>query len=83
MKMDTISQPGQLMFEGGQRYELRATLAYDRKEPYEVRLLFPLTLFVGAGARVPGLGSPVVPVWLFAPCSSHGLGGVAAGIAGA
>lgn len=42
VKMDTISQPaGQLMFEGGQRYELRATLAYDRKEPYEVRLLFP------------------------------------------
>jgi hypothetical protein len=40
--MDTISQPaGQLMFEGGQRYELHATLAYDRKEPYEVRLLFP------------------------------------------
>jgi hypothetical protein len=30
-----------LMFEGGRRYELRATLAYDRKEPYEVRLLFP------------------------------------------
>ena len=44
---------------------------------------YPLTLFVGAGATVPGLGSPVVPVWLFAPCSSHGLGGVAAGIAGA
>jgi len=40
--MDTISQlAGLLMFEGGQRYELRATLAYDRKEPYEVRLLFP------------------------------------------
>jgi hypothetical protein len=31
-----------LMFEGGRRYELRATLACDRKEPYEVRLLFPL-----------------------------------------
>jgi hypothetical protein len=28
-------------------------------------------------------GSPAVPVWLFAPCSSHGLGGVAAGTAGA
>jgi Putative restriction endonuclease len=28
-------------------------------------------------------GSPVVPVWLFAPCSSHGLGGVAAGTTGA
>jgi hypothetical protein len=33
-----------LMFEGGRRYELRATLAYDRKEPYEVRLLFPRAL---------------------------------------
>ena len=28
-------------------------------------------------------GSPAVPVWLFAPCSNHGLGGVAAGTAGA
>lgn len=42
MKMDTVSQPTALvMSEGGQRYELHATLAYDRKEPYEVRLLFP------------------------------------------
>jgi hypothetical protein len=40
--LDTVSQPaGLVMFEGGQRYELRATLAYDRKEPYQVRLLFP------------------------------------------
>jgi hypothetical protein len=40
--MDTVSQPaGLVMFEGGNTYELRATLAYDRKEPYEVRLLFP------------------------------------------
>ena len=40
--MDTISQPvGLMMFEGGRRYPLRATLAYDRKEPDEVRLLFP------------------------------------------
>ncbi len=43
----------------------------------------PLTLFVGAGQRLGVYGSPVVPVWLFAPCSSHGLGGVAAGTAGA
>jgi hypothetical protein len=28
------------MFEGAQRFPLRATLAYDRNEPYEVRLLF-------------------------------------------
>ena len=47
MKMDTISQPVVLRwFPGGQQYEqaLRATLAYDRKEPYEARVLFPVGL---------------------------------------
>jgi hypothetical protein len=40
--MDSVSQlVGLVMFEGRQRFPLRATLAYDRKEPYEVRLLFP------------------------------------------
>lgn len=43
--MDTVSQPaGLVMSEGGRRYLLRATLAYDTKEPYEVRLLFPTGL---------------------------------------
>jgi Streptomyces sporulation and cell division protein, SsgA len=42
VKMDSVSQlVGLVMFEGGQRFPLRATLAYDREEPYEVRLLFP------------------------------------------
>jgi Streptomyces sporulation and cell division protein, SsgA len=47
VNMDTVSQPVSLrMFTGGQRHEqaLNATLAYDRKEPYEARLLFPLGL---------------------------------------
>jgi hypothetical protein len=43
----------------------------------------PLTLFVEAETGSLAPGSPVTPVWLFAPCSSHGLGGVAAGVAGA
>ena len=43
----------------------------------------PPYLFGGAGQQFRCLGSPAVPVWLFAPCSSHGLGGVAAGTAGA
>jgi hypothetical protein len=41
--MDTVSQPvGLRMSRDGQRYEhaLRATLAYDRREPYEARVLF-------------------------------------------
>lgn len=45
--MDTVSQPVVLrMFKEGQRYEhvLRATLAYDRNEPYEARVLFPADL---------------------------------------
>jgi len=43
--MDTVSQlVGLVMFEGAQRYPLRATLAYDRNEPHEVRLLFPAGL---------------------------------------
>jgi Streptomyces sporulation and cell division protein, SsgA len=42
MKMDAVSQPvGLVMFERGQRFPLHASLAYDRKEPYEVRILFP------------------------------------------
>ena len=47
MKMDTVSQQvGLRMFIGRQRYEhpLNATLAYDRKEPYEVRVVFPAGL---------------------------------------
>lgn len=41
MKMDTISMPVALVIcERGQRRELRATLAYDRREPHEVRILF-------------------------------------------
>jgi hypothetical protein len=43
--MDSVSQlVGLVMFEGGQRFPLRATLAYDGKEPYEVRLRFPAGL---------------------------------------
>ena len=42
MKIDTVSQPvGLLRFEGGWRCAARATLAYDRREPYEVRVMFP------------------------------------------
>ena len=43
----------------------------------------PLPCSWAPGLRSWPHGSPAVPVWLFAPCSSHGLGGVAAGIAGA
>jgi hypothetical protein len=42
--MDTVSGPVSLrMFTDGQQHgrALLATLAYDRKEPYEVRVLFP------------------------------------------
>jgi hypothetical protein len=40
--MDTITQPvGLLRFEGGWRCAAQATLAYDRNEPYEVRVMFP------------------------------------------
>jgi hypothetical protein len=42
VKVDTVSQPvGLLLFAGERVYELRATLAYDAKEPFEVRVLFP------------------------------------------
>lgn len=41
MNTDTVSQPvGLVMFEGGQQFPLHATLAYDPKEPYEVRVVF-------------------------------------------
>jgi two-component system OmpR family sensor kinase len=44
----------------------------------------PLTFFTEPGQlRFSGLGSPAVPVWLIAPCSLYGLGGVAPGAAGA
>jgi hypothetical protein len=47
-------------------------------------LLLSLTFFTEPGQlRFSGLGSPAVPVWLIAPCSFHGLGGVAAGMVGA
>jgi hypothetical protein len=41
--MDSVSQPvGLVMFERGQRFPgLTATLAYDRKEPHAVQILFP------------------------------------------
>jgi hypothetical protein len=39
--MDTVSQwVGLVMFEGGQQFHLRATLAYDKNEPYEVWVRF-------------------------------------------
>lgn len=43
----------------------------------------PLPSSLCPGKRGPGSGSPAVPVWLFAPCSWYGLGGVAPGAAGA
>jgi hypothetical protein len=40
--MDTVTQPvGLLRFEDGWRCAVRAVLAYNRNEPYEVRVLFP------------------------------------------
>lgn len=75
MKMDTVSQPvGLRMFKEGQRYEhvLRATLAYDRKEPYEVRVLFPqglehLDLVLARDLLASGLTGPAsfgcIKVW--------------------
>src|SRR5262249_42432806 len=45
--------------------------------------LSPPYLVHGCREGFLGPGSPVVPVWLFAPCRCHGLGGVAAGTAGA
>src|ERR1039457_1273191 len=43
----------------------------------------PLPCSSGPGKHDLGLGSPAVPVWLIAPCSRYGLGGVAAGTVGA
>jgi len=43
----------------------------------------PLPSWVCPGNYGPGVGSPAVPVWLIAPCSCYGLGGVAPGTAGA
>jgi hypothetical protein len=43
----------------------------------------PLPSSLRPGRYGLGLGSPAVPVWLIAPCSRDGLGGVAAGTAGA
>jgi hypothetical protein len=73
--MDTVSLPvWLLMSTDGQQYEqtLRATLAYDRKEPYEVRVLFPpglehLDLVLARDLLASGLTGPVtfggVRVW--------------------
>lgn len=73
MKMDTVSLlVGLRMFEGAQRYDLRATLAYDRKEPYEVRVLFPqglehMDLVLARDLLAWGLTSPAtfggIQVW--------------------
>jgi Streptomyces sporulation and cell division protein, SsgA len=75
VKMDTVSQPiGLRRFTDGQRYEhlLRATLAYDRKEPYEVRVLFPqglehMDLVLARDLLAGGLTGPVtfggIGVW--------------------
>jgi len=43
----------------------------------------PLPSSLSPGNYGSGLGSPAVPVWLIAPCSSYGLGGVAPGTVGA
>ena len=42
----------------------------------------PLPSSVGPG-KIRALGSPAAPVWLSAPCSRYGLGGVAPGAVGA
>ena len=39
----------------------------------------PLPSSLSPGNYGSGLGSPAVPVWLIAPCSWYGLGGVAPG----
>jgi hypothetical protein len=73
MKTDTFSVPADVvMFEGGQRCELRATFCYDRNEPHEVQILFPpgsehldlifaRELLVGTAIRPAGDGA--VRVW--------------------
>jgi hypothetical protein len=73
--MDTVSQPISLrMSTDGQQYEreLGARLAYDRKEPYEVRVLFPeglehLDLVLARDLLASGLTGPAtfggVRVW--------------------
>ena len=43
----------------------------------------PLPSSLSPGNYGSGLGSPAVPVWLIAPCSWYGLGGVAPGAVGA
>jgi len=68
-----------------------ATLAGHEESPAIAAL--PSLMLVDVAAPLPSSwapdngygahGSPAVPVWLIAPCSSHGLGGVAAGTAGA
>jgi hypothetical protein len=69
--------------------DMHAAMVAGFESAYRARAIaiaeaaLPLTLFVEAGTGSLAFGSPVVPVWLFAPCSSHGLGGVAAGAAGA
>ncbi|PZR78389.1 MAG: hypothetical protein DLM65_13145, partial [Candidatus Aeolococcus gillhamiae] len=45
--------------------------------------LTPLPSWVCPGKYGLGSGSPAVPVWLIAPCSTYGLGGVAPGAVGA
>jgi hypothetical protein len=72
---DTVSQSAGLRrVAGGQVYQhlLRATLAYDRNEPYEVRVLFPqglehLDLVLARDLLAGGLDRPVtfggIGVW--------------------
>jgi hypothetical protein len=52
------------------------------RSPVLTRRHAPLPSSSGPGKHDLGLGSPAVPVWLIAPCSRYGLGGVAAGAAG-
>ena len=68
---------------GGQAETIRVPQANGTLFPVRGIEDAPLTFLVGAGQRLGAYGSPAVPVWLFAPCSCHGLGGVAAGTAGA
>jgi hypothetical protein len=73
VKMDTVSQLVALrMFTSGEQHELSVMLAYDRKEPYEARVLFPaglehLDLALARDLLADGLAGPAtygcIRVW--------------------
>jgi hypothetical protein len=86
--MDTVTQPVELLrFEAGWQCAVRATLAYDRKEPYEVRVMFPpglerLDLLLARELLAGGLASAACYGCMRAWLSGGDIGDVCIGWAG-